>query len=198
MNAIAPKKSLILFIIGILVIGAIALVIALNWPRGDALAAALQTLIDQQDTDRSLMARAVLNNYRETRSNATHWSGVYWGVTFLAAIFSALAGLILKFESVIKEEKLKKDVAAVLSVAAALLITISTSGDFQRKWQANRVAASELEQIAYELLDDKTAAARKYFTAIGTILHKRNLAIVGNVDRKASTAEPEKKSSSNE
>lgn len=197
MNAIASKKSQMLFII-ILVIGAIALAIALNWPRGDALAAALQPLIEQQDTDRSLMARSVLDNYRETRSNATQWSGVYWGVTFLAAIFSALAGLILKFESVIKDEKLKKDVAAVLSVAAALLITVSTGGDFQRKWQANRVAASELEQIAYELLDDKTASARKYFTAIGTILHKRNLAIVGNVDKKAANTELEKKSTSNE
>ena len=65
-----------------------------------------------------------------------------------------------------------------------LLITISTSGDFQRKWHANRVAASELERTAYDFLENKnTNAVQKYFSDIGDILHKRNLAIVGNVDR---------------
>jgi hypothetical protein len=77
----------------------------------------------------------------------------------------------------------------LLSVLAALLITISTSGDFQRKWQANRVAASELERTGYEFLEKTTSEPRKYFSDIGDILHKRNLAIVGNVDQKKSETE---------
>jgi len=47
-------------------------------------------------------------------------------------------------ETLIRNEAAKKDIAAALAVAAALLVTISTSGDFQRKWQAKRVAAAEL------------------------------------------------------
>jgi hypothetical protein len=56
-----------------------------------------------------------------------------------------------KLESILRNEAIKKDVAA--AVAAAILITISTSGDFQRKWQANRTAAAELERIGYDFLE---------------------------------------------
>lgn len=183
----------------VLVIGSAAVAaVALNWPRTDALAESLQPIIDQQNTEQSSVARAILTNYEETRSNASKWSGVYWGFTFVAAICSALAGLILKFESIIKNPELKKDIAALLSVGAALLITISTSGDFQRKWQANRVAASELERTGYTFLENKAAEPSKYYFDIGSILHKRNLAIVGNVDQKTSEKDSEKKSQSNQ
>lgn len=177
-------------IVGIVVMGAVALVASLNWPRGDALAAALQPLIKKQGSEKSLVAQTILDNYRETRSDASRWSAVYWGCTFVAATFSALAGLILKFESIVRNGELKKDAAALLSVGAALLIAISTSGDFQRKWQANRVAASELERTGYALLADKTADPAQYFTALGNILHKRNLAVVGNLEQPKTLMEP--------
>ena len=181
-----------LLLTGAVIILVTALVVAWFWPRSDAISAALNPSITQQDTEQSLIAKAILDNYKEVRSNAKRWSGLYWGFTFLAAIFSALAGIILKVESIFKnKEQVKKDVAALLAVCAALLITISTSGDFQLKWQANRVAASELELTAYDFLENKNSnTLRKYFSDIGDILHKRNLAIVGNVDRK--TSEPAK------
>lgn len=175
-------------ITGIVVIIAVA-AIAMYWPRTDALSASLQPLLNEQKGDQFQIASAILTNYEETRSNAARWSGVYWGFTFLAAIFSALAGFILKVESVFKNnQERKKDIAAFLSVAAALLITISTGGDFQRKWQANRIAASELEQIGYKFLENKTAEPLNYYSTIGDILHKRNLAIVGNVDKAQSNS----------
>jgi hypothetical protein len=71
----------------------------------------------------------------------------------------------------------KKYIAACLSVSAALLITISTSGDFQRKWQANRIAAANLEKIGCDLLARPGADPRIYFAAIGTISHQRHAAI---------------------
>jgi len=85
-----------------------------TWPRGEALGVALRPLIDKQNTDQSLVARAILDNYLETRSNASRWSGIYWGFTFLAATLSALAGLILKFETIIKNDGVKKDIAGVV------------------------------------------------------------------------------------
>jgi uncharacterized membrane protein len=178
-TAAAKRK---LFFVAVTIAAAVSLALALNWPRADALTAALQPLISQQNTDQSRVARAILDNYVETRSNAAKWSGVYWGFTFCAALCSALAGLILKFESIIRNAETKKDIAALLSVGAALLITLSTSGDFQRKWQANRVAASELERMGYALLENKTTDPRAYFSGIGEVLHKRNLTVVGNME----------------
>lgn len=154
-----------------------------TWPRGGGLQAALGQLIGDEKSEKSPVARAILDNYLETRANAARWSGVYWGFTFTAAALGALAGLILKVESIIKNEGLKKDIAAVFAVGAALLITVSTSGDFQRKWQANRIAAAELERTGYELLGKDTAAVNSYFEAIGKILHRRHMAIVGGAEK---------------
>ncbi len=155
-----------------------------TWPRGEGLVVALRPLIDQENTDQSLVARAILDNYVETRSNAARWSGVYWGFTFIAVALSALAGLILKIETIIKNESVKKDIAAVFAVGAALLITISASGDFQRKWQANRIAAAELERTGYELLEKGAADARSYLASVGQILYRRHMAIVGGTEQR--------------
>jgi hypothetical protein len=155
-----------------------------TWSRGEALHVALLPLIEQTNTDQSLVAGVILRNYSEARSNASRWSGIYWGCTFAAAALSALAGLILKFETILKnKEGVKKDVAAVFAVSAALLITISTSGDFQRKWQANRIAAAELEHTGYELLEKDGAAARSYLASVGEILLRRHMAIVGGTEQ---------------
>ena len=105
------------------------------------------------------------------------------GFTFTAAIFSALATLILKLESFIRNDSTKKDLAAALSVTAALLITISTGGDFQRKWQANRVAAAEIESTGYKFLEKNGENARSYLDAIGRSMLKRQLSIVGSTQQ---------------
>jgi hypothetical protein len=150
-----------------------------TWPRGEALSAALAPLIGAKDADQSLIASAILDNYLETRTNASRWSGIYWGFSFGAAGLSALAALILKLESFLRNEGVKKDVAAVLSVCAALLVTVSTSGDFHRKWQANRIAAAELERLGYQFLVQPDVKPRAYLSSVATILHTRHVAIVG-------------------
>jgi hypothetical protein len=159
------------------------------WERDGPLSAALRPLIDGRNTEQSRVARAILENYLETRANASRWSAVYWGFTFAAATLSACAGLILKFETIVKNEGAKKDVAAVFAVAAALLITISSSGDFQRKWQANRIAAAELERTGYEFLEKNGADARTYLAPVGQSLLRRHLAIVGGTEKRAEAAE---------
>jgi hypothetical protein len=166
-----------------------------TWPRGDALGAALRPIVEGKNSEQALVARAIWDNYLETRANASRWSGVYWGFTFVAAAFSALAALVLKVETLIKSEGAKKDLAAVLSVAAALLITVSTSGDFQRKWQANRVAAAELERTGYEFLEKDGADARSYLAAVGQSLLRRHMAIVGGSEQRKPPQEPAKPAS---
>jgi len=80
----------------------------------------------------------------------------------------------------------------LFSVTAAVLITISTSGDFQRKWQANRIAAAELERTGYELLEKDAADPRAYFSSIAQILHNRHVAIVGSMEQRKPAAAPQK------
>jgi hypothetical protein len=166
-----------------------------TWPRGDALGAALRPIIEGSNSEQALVGRAIWDNYLETRTNASRWSGVYWGFTFAAAALSALAALILKVETIIKNDGAKKDLAALLSVVAALLITISTSGDFQRKWQANRIAAAELERTGYEFLEKDGADARSYLAAVGQSLLRRHMAIVGSSEQRKPLKEPGKPAS---
>lgn len=155
-----------------------------TWPRGEALGTALRPVVEGVDRETSLVAQAILDNYREARDNAVRWSGLYWGFTFTAAILSALAALVLKLESfAFKTDTRRKDVAAALSVVAALLMTVSTSGDFQRKWQANRVAAAELERVGYEFLEKDAADARSYLGRVGQILERRHMSIVGTSEK---------------
>jgi len=154
------------------------------WPRSEALETALRPLIDGKNVEQALVSRAIWENYLETRSNASRWSAVYWGLTFTAAVLSALAALVLKLETLIKSEGAKKDLAAMLSIVAALCITIPTSGDFQRKWQANRIAAAEFENIGYEFLQKDGVEARSYLAAVGKILLRRNMAIVGGAEQR--------------
>ncbi len=163
-----------------------------TWPRGEALTTALRPLIEKQSNDQSLVARIILDSYLETRSNASRWSGVYWGCVFAAAALSALAALVLKFETVFKSEGVKKDMAATLSVCAALLITISMSGDFQRKWQANRIAAAELERTGYEFLEKDGANPRSFLAPVAQTLLRRQMAIVGGTEQRSPPSDPVK------
>lgn len=160
-----------------------------TWPRGEALGEALRPIVEGKNPDQALVARVIWDNYLETRANASRWSGLYWGLTFAAAMLSALAALVLKLETFVKSEGAKKDLAALFSVAAALMITISTSGDFQRKWQANRIAAAELERTGYDFLEKNGADARSYLASVGPILLRRHLAIVGGSEQRKAPQE---------
>jgi hypothetical protein len=184
-NGIRLSKS----IVGVLVSLPIAAVVIWvimesndSWPRGQALSHALTPMITNENTEQSIAAAAIRTNYLEIRGNASRWSGVYWGCTFAAALFSALAGLILKLDSLPIEEKPRKDVSATLAVTAAILVTISTSGDFQRKWQANRIAAAELERAGYAFLASGGINPRAVHATIGKTLHRRHMAIVGSTE----------------
>jgi hypothetical protein len=159
--------------------------------RGEPLLEALRPVIESKDPDKSLAAKSLLSNYLETRQIAAMWSGLYWGFAWISAVLGALAGFILKAESIDIQEKTKKDAAAFMAVAAALLVTISTSGDFQRKWQANRTAAAELERAAYDFLEKDGAEPRTYLGRIGDSLHRRHMSILGTVDQsKVGTIKP--------
>lgn len=146
--------------------------------------AALQALSDQVPADLKDLGKLVVTNYREYRANSVRWSAAYFGCIFGSALLSALAGVVLKLESLAKRPALKNDLAASFAAIAALLITLSTVGDFQRKWQANRIAASAMENLAYELLKPERVTDRNaILERIQEINEARTAGLVGEAKR---------------
>lgn len=94
LNSVRTIRMPIYAIICIVVL-IIAATIVLSWPRTDSLGTSLQPELNEPTSDRFQIANAILMNYEETRSNTARWNEVYWGFTFTAAIFSALAGFTL-------------------------------------------------------------------------------------------------------
>ena len=119
--------------------------------------------------------------HAEYRDNTRRWSFVYYFCVFGAAIFSALAGLVLKLEYFIEKEGLKKDAAACLATLAAFLAAISSSGNFHDKWEANRIAASKVEALAFELTVHPFTTEREQsiYAALRDLVLERDLQIVG-------------------
>jgi hypothetical protein len=179
------RSSVIKILIGVAVVAIIIFGIykfssyAYSAPRGEA----VDTITKWVPADRAPLAEVIQINYEEYRNNSQNWSLVAFSCVFLAAIFSAIAGLVLKLEFLEKKvgNALQKDIAAILAVVASVLIVISTNGDFIRKWQANRAAAAGMENLAYDLLKEPFDAERKeaILSEIKAINLKRNLDIIG-------------------
>jgi len=97
-------------------------------PRG----AAMEDLPKLFPPESKELGQVVIKTYHEYRGNAVRWSAAYFGCVFGSALFSALAGLLLKLEVLSSWPRLRNDLAASLALLAALLVTLSTTGDFQQ------------------------------------------------------------------
>lgn len=148
------------------------------YDAGDALVATLRQHAAAPGRGADFIA-SLIANYEDTRADATRWSGVFWGFSFAGLAASASAGLVLKMETLAIGEPRRKDLAAFLAFVAALLIVVSTTGDFQRKWQANRLAAAKLERLGYDFVGDAAPDVGAYFRAIGEIQYERSTQIAG-------------------
>jgi len=147
---------------------------------------AMEDLMELYRPDTKPLGMIVVKTYREFRGNSVRWSAAYFGCLFGSAFLSAMTGLFLKLEILASQPKVRNDLAAAMATFAALLVTLSTTGDFQRKWQANRAAAAAMENLAYELV--RPAAAINLdaiLTRIQTINDVRNRGIIGELAENA-------------
>jgi hypothetical protein len=188
---IHDSKGLKITLAAVLILS-IALLIwwALKGPQtaGGYRGAAIAKLSTVLHPDLSDLGELVITNYNEYRANTVRWSAAYFGCLFGAAFLSACAGVLLKLESLKARLGIRNDLAAIMAALASLLITLLTIGSFEEKWRANRVAASGMENLAYELL--KSGASQEkdaILTRIQEINEARNFGIVG----KPSSARPE-------
>lgn len=91
-----------------------------------------------------------------------------------------MAAFVLKIECFPKRPDVKKDLAALFSTIAAVLITLSTVGNFQQEWQANRLAATAMQNLVYEVWRANAPENRaEIYTKIEQINMLRNQEIVG-------------------
>ncbi|SRR6266568_4670047 len=187
----APRRHLLLWLIGLVMIVVVALVgwQAVTMPRGSGLLETLPALLQELPKDEQRIGQIILDNYREYRGNARNWSAAYFGCLFFSAACAALAGLVIKLEFFIKHDGVKKDLAAVLAMTSALLITLSTVGGFHQRWWANRLAAAKIERLAYAFMTaDRKAELEAFSSQIQAISFERNEEIVsGENDRNKGT-----------
>jgi len=143
---------------------------------------AVREIVKNAKPDVQELASVVQKNYEEYREYSTRWSVVVFSCILLSAAFSAFAGFVLKLKAFSNASVVKEDLAALLAMLAALLITMSAAGDFQRKWQANRIATSDTEALAYDLLRYPLAAADRenLIKKLQEIAATRNREIVGD------------------
>jgi hypothetical protein len=104
-------------------------------------------------------------DYKEFRSATRMWSAIYNSFQYGSAALSAAAALVLKTGFVPEADR--NDWGAVLAAAAALCITLLTTGRFKDKWEANRIAAFAVRDLGYEMektnpnIDDLLAALQR-------------------------------------
>jgi hypothetical protein len=174
-----PWRVIVLAVIALAVLAALVLFLPRMMIAPESRGVALNDLPQLYPPESKMLGQVVIETYREYRANAARWSGVYFTCIFGSAFLSALAGLVLKLELLQTWPRFRNDLAATAAMLAALLITLSTTGDFQRKWQANRMAAAAMENLAYELVTLKTADLNAVIVEIQAINDARNKGIVG-------------------
>lgn len=126
-----PWRVIVLAVVALVVLAALVLFL----PRmisPESRGVALNDLPQLYPPESKALGQVVIETYREYRANAARWSGVYFTCIFGSAFLSALAGLVLKLELLQAWPRLRNDLAATAAILAALLITLSTTGDFQR------------------------------------------------------------------
>jgi hypothetical protein len=179
------RKGLISTVVAILVLAVVA---SISWysvkaPRGqdvDTITGFTQApgLLPANQHD---MGIVLATNYHEFRTNSMWWSFAYYGCLFFSAFLSAMAAFILKMECFPSRPERKRDLAALCATIAAVLITLSTVGNFQQKWQANRLAATAMQNLVYDVWGKAAGCESKadIYTRIEEINLLRNQEIVG-------------------
>jgi hypothetical protein len=181
-----PEIVLALFVSFLLLFGS---VISQSHQGGDTPEPAADTLTQpspsvQIDQIPPELKKEVKEKYDEYASYAWRWSGAYWGFVFGAAIMSAFAGILLKLDA-LKDTKLlalsQTDLAALLAGTAALLLSISTAGDFAGKWRANRTAKFRTEQLNNEIFRSRLTAD-EVVSKLNKIIEDQNSGVINVKD----------------
>jgi signal transduction histidine kinase len=107
--------------------------------------------------ERTALELEVNNRYKVYNRWTNWWSFLYHTALYLSPVASAIAALLLKLD-LLKDVAFRADVSAILAAFAAILITISVAGGFDRNWRVNRAARTSLRQLIVDMTDPNISA----------------------------------------
>lgn len=104
------------------------------------------------------------------------WSFLFHTTLYISLIASAAAAVMPQLQG-FTNEAFQKNLTSILAGLAALMISLSTAGGFNRKWAANRITSGKVNQLKGELIArDPTAADA---IRLEQIEAEHNAAIIG-------------------
>src|SRR5580700_4041866 len=131
-----------------------------------------------QDSD-AYIARKINQSIKWSLRGQKLWSFANFGSSILIIIFSAIAAVLAQqVKSNGTAIPHAADIATTLSLAVTIISTIQSKLGFERKWIANRMTRSALEQLD---IDEKTGTASpELVKTLKAILSKHDEAITGS------------------
>jgi hypothetical protein len=133
--------------------------------------------MSDQDSD-AYIARKINQSIKWSLRGQKLWSFANFGSSILIIIFSAIAAVLAQVKSNGTPIPLAADIATTLSLLVTIISTIQSKLGFERKWIANRMTRSALEQLD---IDEKTGTAPpELVKTLKAILSKHDEAITGS------------------
>jgi hypothetical protein len=134
--------------------------------------------MSDQDSD-AYIARKINQSIKWSLRGQKLWSFANFGSSILIIIFSAIAAVLAQqVKSNGTAIPHAADIATTLSLAVTIISTIQSKLGFERKWIANRMTRSALEQLD---IDEKTGTASpELVKTLKAILSKHDEAITGS------------------
>ncbi|MDN3546687.1 hypothetical protein QWZ02_19735 [Kinneretia asaccharophila] len=130
-------------------------------------------------TWRTQLVRLITEQETRFRVGKSRWNFWYYGSMYGAVLFSATSALVLKLEMERLKGDWQTDAAALLATLAAILGTVSSTGNFERRWRTSRQAQATMQKLQVDLQSpnaDLLLISNEYKRAID----EYQLGVVGN------------------
>ncbi len=109
--------------------------------------AEVQKLLDW----RNELKKIVAEQEARFQVGKSRWYFWYYGSMYGAVLFSASSALVLKFDMALLKGVWQTDAAALLATLAAILGTVSSTGNFERRWRTSRQARTTMQKLTVDL-----------------------------------------------
>jgi hypothetical protein len=100
---------------------------------------------------RTELINLVAEQERRFRDGKGRWNFWYYSGMYGAVMFSAASALVLKLDMERLKGDWQTDAAALLATLAAILGTVSSTGNFERRWRTSRLARASMQKLQVDL-----------------------------------------------
>ncbi len=143
------KKQILAIVATLITLIAVAVFWGCN--RTPRVVKVIQPMLQNSSLSASNLVTILGQNLKEYQCNGAWLSWCHFGSLFGSAVCSAAAALLLK-QHWIKNADVREDRAALAATIGALLVTLSTTGNFGRRWEGCRAAEFDVQNLVYQVL----------------------------------------------